>query len=395
MNNIQSTPEEQEKYLSNLQEDINKRYAGKPQEHRERVFQSFQIVDLAYDSLDMIIEAFRQGGEIRTTKNGKKETVIVVTKRTEYEDFERHRDSMIKMAEIFKSLRGFVKTFKKDDRTMLENKLAKITVMLQSLRNFRYVLEGIEDAPIIPLILSGKHAAFAKRVGLSQDELHLFRKYGSTRVERVLKLFEDRFSDFSIIENLEPNKNPDRPFFIKQEPPHLEEDLLCVFADMTKAFPHLLGFRIEHIRPISIGNTRGLREFLKTAQPLEPLLARTFDMAYANEFVMHFEEYRRLGHAFIDRKALFDVVALGLGFSPGITSLLTIEPSWIGRLIAPVQTTDQVLIMYYLLGILLGYDEKEIIAKQHVIVKRLLEFPERKGVHYLGIAKNTLGVLVQ
>ena len=394
MNSVTDTKAQQEKELMELEADIHERYSDKPEAYRVRVFSTYQILDLSHQSLCLTLEAHRQGGTIRKGKNGKNETVFPLPTRAEYDDFERRRNQMMNMESLFRSMQGFLKTMKKYDRVILETKLAKVLTMLRSLKNYRYVIEGMEHAPILPLAMGERHISFAKRAGLSAQDLRLLRKYGSTRMERVLELLEDRFSDFSRLEGTQPNMRPDRPFFIRQEPVNMEEDLLRVFEDLVTILSYSPEMNIKHIRPISVGNTRALREFLARSKRFDISLSQEIRLAPTNEFAANGEDFHCLRNIF-QKDAFSDVVALGLGFSPGILSLLTIEPSWIKRLIAPVHLADHVLVMFYLISVLLGRDASQVDHDTHTIIERLLEFPERKGVHFLGTIDTTLGVLVQ
>ncbi len=394
MNDSVTIPEEENRLLGELQKEINQRYSHKPEAYRERVFFAYTIIDLLYESLRLSLDIHREGGIVRSGKNGKTKTIFPLDTRTQYDDFERHRNQTIEMLAVLKSMKNFLKTLEKDDKTPLENKLVKITTMLNSLRNYEYVIKNSEDEKITPLILSEQHTAFARRAKFSKDDLRLLLKYGSTRTERVLDLLKDRFSDFSRIEKSPPNQGPDRPFFIKQAPPNLEEDLMCLLNDMATTFPYPLEVKIKHVRPISIGNTRALHEFFETAERFDSFLVHTFHRTYTDEFTTRKNEYDRIRDMLTRRSVFSDIVTLGIGSSHGVLSLLTSEPSWIRRLIAPVQLTSEVLITYYLLGILLGYNEGEREMDTHPIIERLLEFPERKGVHYLGISGDTIGVLV-
>lgn len=382
------------------QSDIALRYANAPEDIRDSLLTLYEITDTSLEALEIMHEAHRQmATSVITSKNGKTKTIIPLASRIEYDDFMRRRTLVMEIAGAYRKMKHVFKKAQLEDRQRFEKQFVKIEMLMRSLMNYRYVIEGAENEQIQPHVLPARHAAFARRLKLLPGVLQTFRFFGGTRMERFLELLEERFTDFSKAEKFTPNMGPDRPFFIKQAPPSLEEDLLAVFYDIEKTIPYRLSASIERVQPISTGNIRGLRDFLENMQGkgFDHFLHATFDMIYRNKFVTRHKEWRAVTDIFMNYGPVWENVAFGLGFSPGILAMIRLDREyWLKKFISPVQISGQVLVMYYCLGILHGCDTgQERAIDTHSVIESLLEFPERKGVHFIGIVDTTLGVLVQ
>lgn len=387
-----------EKKDAELKWDIGERYTKEGEDFRFQLLNTYQVLDIQLQALGIMWEGIRAAGVVATGAKGKNSTVIIVKDREEYDDGTRRLRTVTGFTAVMEQMRRFVRKVHREDREVLEPQINKVSMLMDSLKNVRYRVDGSGDDVQKFLPLTGESAAFARRIGLTPKEEKILRYYGSVRLEEVLRVCESRFSDFSRRENTLPNMGPDRPFFIKPMWFSLEHEVLSIWKDLEEMLPYPIPVPVRKVEIISTGNVRKLNDFSgRVEMEAHKIFASLFHSYAINEFLTKQEDFKTITRVFLEKVPCMEAIMLGLGFSPGFKELIGVEEYYMNRVLAPLMQGSEELAVYFLTGLLLGYDrvKDRTAVDLHPIIARLMEFPLAKGAHFLGVCGETLGVVVQ